>query len=190
MRKLILSMQMSLDGFIEGPKGEMDWFAHDNAELWGEFFRTIAKVDTVLMGRGMASGYAAYWGAVLAEPGKHSKNEVKYARFAEKTRHIVYSRSMKKADWPNTTVNAGDLETEVQKLKQSKGGDLAVFGGAIFASALVERGLVDLYRIIVNPVVLGGGKALFKEVSRRRRLKLMRTKAFRSGAVLVRYKNA
>jgi dihydrofolate reductase len=190
MRKLILKVEMSLDGFIEGQKGEMDWFDTDDDESWKELFRLLSSVDTVLLGRVMYPGYSEYWRTVLSEPKKYPKNHLRYARWAEKTRHIIFSHTMKKADWENTEVNGGDLEKEVGKLKRGRGGALITFGGATFASALVDRGLVDEYQLIVSPVILGGGKALFKDVNQRLRLKLTRTKAFRSGAVLLRYKSA
>lgn len=190
MRKLILQTHVSLDGFLEGPKGAMDWFEKDDERDWEEGFRTFAKVDTVLLGRKMYPGYASYWQAVLKEPAKHSKGEVRYARWAERTSHIVFSHTMKRADWSNTTVNHGNLDREVRALKRRPGRDMIVYGGATFASALVERGLVDEYRIFVQPAVLGGGKALFKDVHRRRRLKLVGTKTLRNRVVLLHYKNA
>ena len=96
-------MQMSLDGFIEGPKGEMDWFPFDDGgEEWKEEFRLLSAVDTVLLGRVMYPGYSSYWRAVLSEPKNYPKNELRYARWAEKTRHIVFSRTMKNAAWKNT----------------------------------------------------------------------------------------
>jgi dihydrofolate reductase len=192
MRTLTLKTLVSLDGFLEGPEGAMDWFgraAGDDEQDWKELFRLIRPVDTVLMGRGMYPGYAGHWRKVLAEPEEHPKNEVKYARWAEKTPHIVFSRTVKELDWPVATVNGGDLEKEVQKLKRGRGGDMIVYGGAAFASALAQRGLVDEYHIHVHPVVLGGGKALFGGVRRKLQLKLTRSKPLSSGAVLLHYEN-
>jgi len=192
MRKLILKTTLSLDGFLEGPNGAMDWFPTDSAEEWEETFKLTARVDAVLLGRGMYSGYAEYWRHVLAEPQKHSKEKVAYARWADGTRHIVFSRSllspsMKDADGSNTEIRR-DLGAEVPALKREAGRDLLVFGGAIFAGALIDHGLVDDYHLVLEPVALGGGKPLFKDLSKRRTLTRTAVKPLPSGAVWLSYK--
>ena len=186
MRKVILRIQVSLDGFVEGPNGEMDWLAHDDDEYWQDLFELLESVDTFLLGRVTYPDYAAYWGAVLTNPDS-SKNQVRYARIAERTPHLVFSRTLKKVNANNTRIISGDLEGEVLDLKNQHGKDMVVWGGASLASAFVELGLVDEYQFALNPVVLGGGKALFKDVRRRRRLKLAGVRTLRSGVVLVRY---
>jgi dihydrofolate reductase len=186
MRTLILKTTVSLDGFLEGPNGSMDWFRTDK-EDWQEEFKLYADVDTVLLGRGMYPDYTRFWRSVLAEPAKHSQDEVAYARWADKTRHIVFSRELQSADWSNTEIMR-DAVRDVPRLKQEAGKNLIVYGGAIFAGTLIDQGLVDDYHLVLQPVALGGGKPLFKNLSQRRALKRTHANALPSGAVWLAYK--
>jgi len=186
MRQLILRMQVSLDGYVEGPNAAMDWFDTEEEEQWKDLFETLESADALLLGRGMYQGYADYWRAALTDP-KRSKNHVRFARLAQETPHFVFSKTLKTADWRNTTIRKGELEDEIQDLKRQPGKDMIAWGGASFAAALVVRGLVDEYRLVVNPVVLGGGKAIFGKPGARRLLKFAGSKSFGSGAVLLRY---
>ena len=196
MRKLTLSMQMSLDGYIEGPAGEMDWFVVDD-DTWKEMFEFLESIDTILLGAGMYPGYADYWRRILSDP-KARPNEVKYSTLAGKIEHIVFSSSTTKIDpkapedyhgeWrKNTRIVKGDVKTEVLKLKQSKGKDIVLWGGASMASSLIELGLIDEYRLSVNQIILGGGKSLFQKVTKHP-LKLVASKTHKSGVVLLHYK--
>jgi dihydrofolate reductase len=164
----------------------MDWFPPDDPGDWEQEFKLTAEVDTVLLGRVMYPGYAQYWRGVLAEPSKHSKNELTFARWADKTRHIVFSRSMKDADWSNTEIMR-DAAEQVPALKREGGKNLIVYGGAIFAGALIDLGLVDEYHLVLQPVALGGGKPLFKDLSQRRTLKLTAVKPLPYGGVWLSY---
>jgi dihydrofolate reductase len=186
MRKLILKTVISLDSFLEGPNGAMDWFALDDPQEWQEEFRLLEDVDTVLLGRGMYPGYSDYWRRVLAEPDKHSQDQVAFARWADKTRHIVFSRELKGADWSNTEIMR-DAAKDVPLLKREAGKSLIVYGGSIFAGALIEQGLVDEYHFVVYPVALGGGKPMFRDLSRRLTLKRTNIKPLPSGAVWLTY---
>lgn len=190
MRRLILKTEVSLDGFMEGPGGAMDWFETGSGPEWKVLFSLLEGVDTVLLGRVMYPGYASYWREVLAHPKKYPPEHLRYARWADKTPHIVFSKTMKAPDWPCARVERGDLKAVVKALKRGRGGDLIVYGGAKFASALTELGLVDEYNLAVNPVLLGGGKALFGGVKRRRKLRLLRSWAQDSGVVWQRYADA
>lgn len=197
MRKLTLSMQMSLDGYIEGPAGEMDWFVDDD-ETWTDMFEFFKSIDTVLLGAGMYPDYADYWRRVLSDP-KARPNEVRYSELAEKTEHIVFSNALTKIDprasddysggWKkNTRIVKGDVRTEVLKIKQAATGkDIVLYGGASMASSFIELGLVDEYRLSVNQIILGGGKSLFQKVTKHS-LKLIGSKTYKSGVVLLHYK--
>jgi dihydrofolate reductase len=188
MRRLILTMQVSLDGFIEGPEGAMDWFAADDAAQWRDMFERLDAADALLLGRGMYPGYAAYWHSALSSP-EASKNERRYARLAQKIPHFVFSETLERADWGDTKIVRGDLLDTIRTMKRRRGKDIVAWGGAKLAASLIESGLVDEYQLIVNPVVLGGGKPLFKGLSRRS-LEHVGTKTYPSGAVLLRFKNA
>jgi len=178
-------MQMSLDGFIEGPNGAMDWFPRDNDEQWEDLFNLLRSADTFLLGRAMYPAYSNYWRSVLTNQSA-PKNEIKYARIAEKTQHIVFSKTMEKADWENTRI-AKDISEEIYNLKQQPGKDIIVWGGATLASALINLGLIDEYRLLVNPVLLGSGKSLFKDLKDGHRLKLIKIKTFKSEVILLNY---
>jgi dihydrofolate reductase len=193
MRKIIAALQMSVDGFIEGPNGELDWAMAEDEETWRDLDETLESVDTFILGRVMYPAYEQYWLAILANPAGilpfsgrvASKNEIAYARRADKIPHLVLSKTLDKVEWKTTRI-VRDVE-EIRKLKQQPGKDMLVFGGATLVSSLMNLGLIDELRLMVNPLVLGGGKALFKDVKERHALKLVQAKPLRSGKVGLTY---
>lgn len=188
MRKIIAALLVSVDGFIEGPRGELDW-----VETWEDPFDLLPQVDTFILGGGMYPGYEQYWGAMLADPGGvlpftgkvASKGEVDYARFASATPHVVLSTTLGGASWANTRI-VRDIG-EIRKLKQQPGKDMHAVGGATLVSSLMNEGLVDELRLVVCPVVLGGGKALFRDVHDRHALKLLAATPLEAGKVRLTY---
>jgi dihydrofolate reductase len=193
MRKIIAALHVSVDGFIEGPNGELDWAMTEDEETWKDIFEFLTHVDTFILGRVMYPAYEQYWLAVLANPtgilpfsGKAAtKNEIAFARLADKTHHIVLSRTLDKVEWKTTRI-VRDVE-EIRKLKQQRGKDMYVVGGATLVSSLMNLGLIDELRLGVNPLILGGGKALFKDVKERHALKLVQAKPLKSGRVVLTY---
>lgn len=192
-RKIIAALQVSVDGFIEGPNGELDWAMAEDEETWKEVFETLAHVDTFILGRKMYPGYEQYWLAVLANPDgilpfsgrPATKNEIAYARLADKTPHIVISRTLDKVAWKTTRI-VRDVE-ELRRLKREPGKDMYAVGGATLVSSLMNLGLIDELRLLVNPLILGGGKALFKDVKERHGLNLVSAKSLNSGRVSLTY---
>jgi dihydrofolate reductase len=192
-RKIIAALQVSVDGFIEGPNGEMDWAMAEDEETWKDVFEMLTHVDTFILGRRMYPGYEQYWLAVLANSGgilpfsgrTASRNEIAYARLADKTPHIVLSRTLDKVAWKTTRI-VRDVE-EIRKLKQQPGKDMHAVGGATLISSLMNLGLIDELKLLVNPLLLGGGKALFKDVKERHALKLVGAKPLNSGKVSLTY---
>jgi dihydrofolate reductase len=190
MRKIIAALVVSVDGFIEGPKGELDW-----VDTWEDPFDLLPQIDTCILGRGMYPGYEQYWGAILANPegippftGKvASKGEVAYAKFAEKTPHIVLSRTLDKVSWKNTRI-VRDVG-EIRRLKQQPGKDMHAVGGATLVGTLMNQGLIDELRLVVYPIILGGGKALFKDVKERHALKFLGAKPLESGLIRLTYRS-
>jgi dihydrofolate reductase len=188
VRRIIAALIMSVDGFIEGPAGELDW-----VNAWEDPFDLVPHVDTFLLGGGMYPGYERYWGAVMSDPtgalpfsGKvPTAGEIEYARFAERTPHVVLSRTLQEVSWPNTRI-VRDVE-EIRRLKAQPGGDMHAVGGATLVGALMNERLVDELRLVVNPIVLGGGKALFKDVHERHALTLRDAKTLATGAVRLTY---
>jgi dihydrofolate reductase len=186
MRKIILAMSVSVDGFIEGPNHDMSWMRADSPEDWDDLFKMLESVDLLLLGGGMFAEYRDYWKQALTSP-KASGGELKYAQWAEKHKHIVFSKSIKNPQWENTSMNTGNVAEEVKKIKSQSGKNIYVIGGAKFASSVLEAGLVDELRLVINPWVLGAGKSLFAGNHNRHSLKLIETKKMDGDTVLVRY---
>ena len=142
MRKIIAALVVSVDGFIEGPNGELDW-----VDSWEDPFDLLPQIDSCILGRGMYPGYERYWGAILADPkgilpftGKvATKSEIDYAHFAERTPHIVLSRTLDKVSWKNTRI-VRDVE-EIRRMKQQPGKDMHAVGGAALVCSSDELSL-------------------------------------------------
>ena len=191
MKKLILQMQMSVDGFV-GASGDAHWQLWEwgensqwDDELKQDFNTVFAGVDTILLSRKMAEeGYLTHWSnAAKSFPGD------RFYAFAQRiveARKVVPSDRLKVSRWERTTVVSGDLPREVNALKAGEGGDMAVFGGAGFASALIAAGLVDEFQLFVNPAVLGAGRRIFDQGGFGK-LRLLGSKAYACGMVVNRY---
>ncbi len=188
-RKVILSMQVSLDGYVEGPNGDMNWII-GNEEEWVEMFKDLETADTFITGRKMYAGYADFWQLVLKDPASFPKGHVTFARIAEKTPHILVSeKGYEEQVWHNTRLS-NDLVTEIASLKQKPGKNIFVWGGADTATFLINNNLVDEYRLTLNPIILGGGKSLFNNINGRKKLELIESKQMESGLVILKYKPA
>ena len=189
MRTLIAALQVSLDGLIEGPNGELDWVG-----TWEDSFGLLDQVDTFVLGGGMYPGYEQYWSAVLANPEGiapftdrvPSEGEIEYARFAERTPHVVLSTTLEAVNWKTTRI-VRDLEA-IRALKEESGKDIHAVGGATLVSSLMNEGLIDEIRLTVHPIVLGQGKPLFKDLTERQALELVEANPWKSGAVNLTYR--
>ncbi|QKC89611.1 deaminase [Mesorhizobium sp. NZP2234] len=191
MKKLILQMQMSVDGFV-GAYEDHGWqlweWGDDSAwdeELKRDFNTVFAGIDTILLSRKMAEeGYLTHWGNAAkrfpADP-FHA-----FAQRIVEARKVVPSGRLKSSRWERTVVVSGDLPREVTALKAGEGGDIAVFGGAGFASALIAAGLVDEFQLFINPAVLGAGRRIFEQGGFQNLL-LLGSKAYACGMVVNRY---
>lgn len=188
MRKLIAGMRTSLDGKIEGPEGYADW-----VDGWSDGYNIMPQVDACLLGAGMYPGYEQYWTAIYAQPGKPlpmtgglpTPDEVEWAQFAVKTPHYVLSSTLASAQWPNTKF-LRRLD-EVAALKQQPGKDIYLVGGARTAASLIDAGLVDELRLVVHPLLAGGGKPLFASAARRRGLELRNVQQLDGGRLSLIY---
>jgi dihydrofolate reductase len=188
MRKLIAGMKPSVDGKIEGPEGYADW-----VEAWSDEYGLLDQVDACLLGAGMYPGYEGYWTAIQNEPEKPipmtgkmpTPDEVKYARFAAQTPHYVLSKTLTSALWPKTSFIRG--VEEIANLKQQRGKDIYLVGGARTTASLIDAGLVDELRLIVYPLIAGVGKALFATSERRRGLKLRNVQQVQGGRISMIY---
>ncbi|TPK90079.1 dihydrofolate reductase [Mesorhizobium sp. B2-4-12] len=191
MKKLILQMQISVDGFV-GANEDHDWqlweWGDDNgwdAELKRDFNAVFAGIDTILLSRKMAEeGYLTHWGNAAR---KYPADPFyAFARRIVEAHKVVPSDRLKASRWERTTVVSGDLPREVAALKAGEGGDIAVFGGAGFASSLIAAGLVDECQLFVNPAVLGAGRRIFDQGGFGK-LRLLASKAYACGMVVSRY---
>lgn len=180
MRRIIAALQTSVDGFIEGPNGELDWAMAEDEETWSSINDTLNTVDTIILGRKMYPDYEQCWLGLLANP-TGTRNENAYAKRADKIPHIVLSKTLKKVSWKITRI-VPDVE-EIRKMKQRPGKHMLVLGGATLVSSLMNLGLIDEIHLMINPLILGGGKALFKDVEERHSLKLIGAKPLKSGKV-------
>jgi dihydrofolate reductase len=177
MRKVIVSNVASLDGFFEGPNRELDWFIVDE-EFLAYAKDMLRSADTLLFGRTTYLHMAGYWPfAAKDEIADHMNNLTK----------IVFSGTLEKAEWNNSRLVRTDATEEVVQLKQQPGKDIVILGSATLASSLLQQGLIDEYRVILSPVLLGAGNPLFKGIKQTLRLKLQQTKLFASGVVVLYY---
>jgi len=182
MRRLVVWNMMTLDGYFEGPKPwEIDWHEY----VWGDELERFSldqgrEVGTLLFGRKTYEGMAAYWSTATGE----------IAEFMNSVPKVVFSNTLKTAEWSNTRLVKGSAAGKVARLKEDSGKDLFIFGSANLAGSLTKAGLIDEYRIGLNPLVLGRGTPMFKPSDERLRLKLAEARPMKSGVVLLRYTRA
>lgn len=183
MRKLILWMMVSIDGFIEGPSRELDWQVVDE-ELHSFYNDELREMGAFLNGRRTYEVMVDFWPTADTDP-SNPPYVVEFAQIWKNMPKVVFSRTLEKVDW-NTTLVSDNVAEEVSKLKAQPGKDL-VLGGANIASTFIRLGLIDEYRLFVAPVVLGSGKPLFGALDERINLRLVEARTFSSGVVLLRY---
>ena len=181
MRKLIFQMVISLDGYFEGPNHEIDWHNVD-AEFNDYAIDLLNKLDILIFGRKTYELMASYWPSPDA-----LKNDPIVAGKMNSLAKIVYSKSLKNAGWNNTRLIQTGLEEEIMKLKNQTGKDIAIFGSSDLTVTLMNKNLIDEYRIFMAPVVIGHGKPLFQGLNKRMKLKLINSKQFKSGNMLLTY---
>jgi dihydrofolate reductase len=181
MGKVIASNLMSLDGSFAGPNGELDWFVQDEG-LDKSARGLLDTVGTILYGRATYELMAGYWPYATGS----------FADRTNKLPKIVFSNTLEKTpwgEWNNARPIKGNIAEEVAKLKQQAGKDMVIYGSGSVVSTLTQSGLIDEYQILINPVVLGGGKPLFKDIRGRVNLKLLEARTFDSGVVELRYQS-
>jgi dihydrofolate reductase len=190
MRKLKLHVQMSLDSYIAGPNGEMDWMVWDwDDKLKNYEFELTEPVDTILLGRKMTDGFVSYWSDVLTKPDDPSSIDRSHV-FAKKmidTPKVVFTKTLKKSQWANTDIATGDLTDEISNLKSLKGKDMIVYGGASFDSSLIRAGLIDEFHLFINPVAIGNGMTIFKDLNQIQKFTLIKSIAFDCGVIGLHY---
>ena len=190
-RKMIAALQVSLDGFTQGEDtGEGSW-----VDSWADALELVPEVDGFVQGAGMYPSYGDYWAAIHADPRgvppfqsePPSEREIAYARFAAKTPHFVLSTTLAGVSWPPTAQVVRSL-AELRDIKARPGKNLYAVGGATLVTSLLNENLLDELRLIIHPLLLGGGKALFAGVKARRRLELVKSESGKDGRVISTYR--
>ena len=174
MRRVTLQMGMSLDGYVASDREHPGVAVPEDAALVSWKIDRLARAGAHLMGRTTYQEMAAYW----------PRSTEPYAAPMNDLPKIVFSGTLSEASWPTTRIARGDLAAEIAALKEEPGGDLIAHGGASFAAALVARGLIDEYCLVIQPVAVGGGQALFAELSAPLRLELVEARSFTCGVVV------
>ncbi len=187
MRKIIVTMWTTLDGFIAGPNNDMRFVGEHYDAAMGQYeFDLISGADTLILGRVTYESFAGSWPYVPDKPNA-DPGEVAYAKLLNAMRKIVFSKTLPGADWNNSTLLREIVPEEIEKLKQEPGRDIVIYGSASVVQALTNAGLIDEYQLLIHPVLLGEGKPLFEHIKQQVNLKLVNTEARSSGVVVLTY---
>ncbi|HJV47843.1 MAG TPA: dihydrofolate reductase family protein [Geothrix sp.] len=192
MRKLKLEMQVSLDGFTADPDGRTDWMVWNwsadwtwDAALRQHHIDLTTSSDCILLSRAMAvEGFSRHWEKVAADP---SDPQHAFAKPVADMRKVVFTKTLEGSAWRHTELAKGDLAETVNRLKREPGKDLLAYGGPTFASSLIRADLIDEFHLFVNPTILGHGRSMFRNLGRRRDLRLVKSTAYPCGVTVLLY---
>lgn len=185
MRKIISFMHMSLDGFVAGPNGELNWVKVDQ-EIFDFVGKRIHLGDTALYGRNTYQMMESYWPAAGKAP-KATRHEIEHSKWYGRIHKVVLSRTLKSEGLTNTQIISDDLGDNINALKQQEGEEILLFGSPTATHSLIQSGLIDGYWLFVNPVILGQGIPLFTGIKEKINLKLLNTHVFSSGVTELNY---
>ncbi len=185
MRKLILFMHISLDGFTARPNGEIDWI-HIDDDIFDYAGDRTDNADTGLYGRVTYELMENYWPTAGDKPNA-SKHEIQHAEWYNRVDKVIVSKTMRRHDSEKRRVISDNLEAQIIELKRQEGKEIVMFGSPGTAHALMQYNLIDDYWLFVNPIILGQGIPLFRDTKHAIKLKLLTTKAFTSGVVCLHY---
>lgn len=185
MRKLKLQVQMTVDGFIAGPHGEMDWMVLDWDEELKNYVQQITDpVDCIVLGRVLAEGFIPYWSSVADNP---DNPEFTAGQKFTDTHKVVFTRTLESAEWNNTTLAKKEITEAIYELKNQDGGDIIAYGGATFVSSLIKYGLIDEFHLFMNPAAIGSGMSVFNELEIKQDLTFIKSSSFSCGIVVLHY---
>jgi len=180
MRKLFAFNMVTLDGYFEGPNGDIDWHNADNQEFNDFAIQQLSLVDTLLFGRKTYQLMASYWPTENA-----IQDDPAIADLMNRVPKVVFSRTLPAVEWENTRLIHENAAQEIKNMKSQAGKEMAIFGSANLISSIMD--LIDEHRIIINPILLGSGNPLFKTPGEKSLLKLINMRSFDSGNVLLTY---
>lgn len=176
---------MTVDGFIAGSNGEMDWVTFDWGEDIGSYVTDLtASVDCIVLGRKLAEGFIPHWASVAADP---NHPEVAAGQMFSNLPKVVFSQTLTESAWDNAVIAQGDLVAEITRLKQQEGKDIIAYGGGTFVSSLIKHGLIDEFHLFVNPAAIGSGMPIFQGLEQKQPLLLKHAVTFACGIVVLCY---
>lgn len=176
---------MTVDGYIAGPNGEMDWMTLPWTDDINQYVDEILdSVDTIVLGRKLAEGFIPYWAGVAADP--DNPDFTSGQKFTD-TPKVVFTKTLDRSEWDHTVLAKGDLVDEITKLKKQDGSDIIAYGGATFVSALIKHSLIDEFHLFINPAAIGNGLTIFQELDGKQNLTLKKVLAFECGIALLCY---
>ena len=184
-RKIISFMHISLDGFVAGPNGEMNWIKVDG-EIFDHVGKRIGETDSALYGRVTYQMMENYWPEAGNRPDA-SKHDIEHSGWYNKAHKIVLSKTMEGAHLANTTIISDNLTARINEIKQQAGNEILLFGSPTATHALMKQNLIDGYWLFVNPIILGQGIPLFANIKDKTKLKLLTTRQFTSGVTELNY---
>lgn len=185
MKKVVLFMHLSLDGFVAGPNGEMDWITVDD-HIFDYAGTRINESDTALYGRVTFDLMEGYWPTAADQPNA-SRHDVEHSKWYKKVNKVIVSKTMKDAQLPNTTIISENLLENIKALKQGTGKEIIIFGSPSIGRALMAENIIDDYWLFINPILLGNGIKMFDIFSPAIPLHLRTSKTFPNGVVCLHY---
>ena len=184
MRKVKLQMQMTINGYVAQPNGKNDWMTWNPDDELIAFMNSLLDTsDTLLLGRKTAEGIIKYWEDTADENPTHP-----FAKKIVDIPKVVFTKTLDKSTWNNTTLAKGNLTEIIASLKKQNGKDILVFGGAGFVSSLIKEGLIDEYHLIVNPTAMGNGMTIFNSLDSVRKFTPIQAKLYSGGKTVLSYK--
>ncbi len=188
MRKLVVFMHVTLDGFVAGPKGEMDWINIED-EIFEYAGQQTDLADTALYGKNTFLMMNGYWPTAANQPNA-SKHDIQHSNWYNKVEKVVISKTLSEKDYPGIRIIGNNLVDEINNLKQKPGKNILIFGSADTVHSLMSLNLIDDYWLMVNPVIIGKGIPLFKNIKEKINMKLTDSNIFSSGVVCLHYEKS
>lgn len=185
MAKIISFMHVSLDGFVAGPKGEMDWIKVDE-EIFDHVGERIKATDMALYGRVTYLMMENYWPNAGEKPNA-TKHDIEHSSWYNRIHKVVLSKTLKDPDISNTSILSDNITKNINEIKQQPGKEILLFGSPTATKALIELGLIDGYWLFINPVILGQGIPLFQDIKNKIKLNLLTSRKFACGVVELNY---
>ena len=185
MRKIISFMHISLDGFVAGPKGEMNWIKVDE-EIFDHVGKRISEGDTALYGRVTYQMMENYWPTAGDKPAA-SKHDIEHSKWYNNVHKVVLSKTMKEAGLNSTTIISDNISERINEIKHKGSKDILLFGSPTATHSLIQLNLIDGYWLFVNPIVLGHGIPLFTDIKEKIKLQLLNTRRFTNGVTELDY---